>query len=212
MHALIFDIDGTLLDSTDVDTRLYVAAVRHILGSVQLRKDWNDYEHVTDIGILNGILADNGISGDHHTVRSIQQRFVDSLQSHIETNGPFVEMPGARQFVAAALAATDYSCAYATGGWSASASLKLKSAGFPTEDVPLASSDDAADRCGIMLQALEALGGAFETITYFGDGVWDRDATRRLGWNFVPVGKRLNGLAQYPIPPADSGDLRATGG
>jgi hypothetical protein len=48
-----------------------------------------------------------------------------------------------------------------------------------------------------MLHALAQLEGPFESITYFGDGVWDRQATAELGWEFVPVGAGLGGILDF---------------
>ncbi|MFQ5610002.1 MAG: HAD family hydrolase, partial [Woeseiaceae bacterium] len=87
--------------------------------------------------------------------------------------------------------------AIATGCWRASAKLKLRSARFDTQGIPLATSDDHHDRSRIMLKALSELGAEFESITYYGDGAWDRDACRTLGWAFVPVGPAMNGLESY---------------
>jgi beta-phosphoglucomutase-like phosphatase (HAD superfamily) len=39
MHAVIFDIDGTLLDSNDVDGELYVGALERVLGRVRIREN-----------------------------------------------------------------------------------------------------------------------------------------------------------------------------
>ena len=80
--------------------------------------------------------------------------------------------------------------------------LKLSRAGFPVNDVPLASSDDHFERPQIMLRALGQLSGAFDTITYYGDGHWDAVAAKALGWQFVPVGKKLEGLTKYA--PSDA--------
>ena len=52
MIAVIFDIDGTLVESAGFEDDLYVAAVRDVLGDVCIRKTWNTYRHVTDTGIL----------------------------------------------------------------------------------------------------------------------------------------------------------------
>ena len=38
MHAVIFDIDGTLLDSYGADGALYIAAVESVLGRVRIRE------------------------------------------------------------------------------------------------------------------------------------------------------------------------------
>ena len=48
MEAVIFDIDGTLLESGSVDERLYDSAIRSVLGPIRIRDWWCDYTHVTD--------------------------------------------------------------------------------------------------------------------------------------------------------------------
>lgn len=50
--AAIFDIDGTLVESTGFEDELYVAAVRDVLGDVCIREEWSTYTHVTDMCIL----------------------------------------------------------------------------------------------------------------------------------------------------------------
>jgi FMN phosphatase YigB (HAD superfamily) len=197
MHAAIFDIDGTLLDSDGVDGELYIAAVERVLGRVRIRENWGAYRHVTDSGILAEILRDNGISGDAGVIAAIKATFVESLQHHIAKYGPFSEIPGARDFLSSLRNATDRACAYATGCWSTPALLKLRSAGFPVQGLPISSADDSYERCAIMENALRQLGDRFESVTYYGDGVWDREAALSLGWGFVPVGVELGGITRF---------------
>ena len=54
--AIIFDIDGTLIDSEHIDARFFVQAVRDVCGDIHLSKDWSSYKKVTDIGIITEIL------------------------------------------------------------------------------------------------------------------------------------------------------------
>ena len=197
MHAAIFDIDGTLLDSNGPDGELYIAAVENVLGRVRIRSSWSEYEHVTDSGIPTEILLDNGFSADRHIVAAIKRTFVESVRRHIDTFGPFPEIPGARDFVRGLCGAT--ACAYATGCWSASALMKLESAGFPIKGVAMSSADDSHKRGAIMMNALHQLGRC-ETVTYYGDGEWDRDAALSLGWSFVPVGAALGGITRFETP------------
>ena len=70
-------------------------------------------------------------------------------------------------------------------------------AGLGAFGFPLATADDAHDRADIMRIALGRLGADFNSITYYGDGPWDQDASRRLGWNFVAVGPVLGGIDAY---------------
>ncbi len=196
MHAVIFDIDGTLLHSAAVDDALYRQAVRQVLGDVQFRPTLHDYDFVTDTGILRQILADNRIDGKDPLV-AIRSAFVDLLRAHVDEHGPFTEIPGARDLVGQLSASADHAVAMATGGWRESAELKLRSAGFDYGQIPLATSNDHHERAAIMEIALDRLGGRFDAVTYFGDGPWDRDACRLLGWHFVPVGPQLGGLDSY---------------
>ena len=112
MHAIIFDIDGTLLRSAAVDDALYRQAVRQVLGDVRLRSSLHDYEFVTDTGILRQILADNRIDGDDPLV-SIRSAFVDLLRAHVDAEGPFTEIPGARDLLDRLSASPQYAVATA---------------------------------------------------------------------------------------------------
>lgn len=196
MHAVIFDIDGTLLNSADVDDALYRQAVRQVLGDVRLRPSLHDYEFVTDTGILRQILDDNRINGGNPLV-SVRSTFVDLLRAHVDAQGPFTEIPGARALLARLSASAQHAVAMATGGWRESAELKLQSAEFDYARIPLATSNDHHERAAIMEIALARLDGGFDRVTYFGDGPWDRDACRVLGWEFVAVGPALGGLESY---------------
>ena len=197
MKAIIFDIDGTLIESMAVDTELYFVAVREVLGPVKVRRDLRDYAHVTDSGILAQLLEENGFDYDSNVVAQIQAIFVDGIQQHIAASGPFPAIDGALQFFDRSLEANDTGVAIATGGWRRSAVLKLASAGFRIDGIPLVTADDSPSRVDIMRTALAGIGEHFESVTYFGDAEWDRRACDALGWNFVAVGPGLGGITSY---------------
>ena len=197
MHAVVFDIDGTLLQSADIDDALYRQAVRAVVGNVRFRPSLADYTHVSDSGILSEVFADNSMAEDAELVASIKSYFIDAMRSHVANVGPFAEIPGAHNMLRQLRNSAEHSVAIATGGWRASATLKLDSAGLGDFGFPLASSDDAYDRAEIMQVALARLGESFESVTYYGDGPWDREASLRLGWNFVAVGPMLGGIESY---------------
>lgn len=197
MNAVIFDIDGTLLQSDANDDALYLAAVRDVLGNVKLRSAWSMYTQFTASGILTEILNDNAIAATIDTVSAVRDRFVASVRRHVSECGSFAEIPGAKAFVESLNLSTTHRVAYATGGWRGSALLKLSASGFPVAGVPLATSDDHFEREEIMLHALRQLNGVFASVTYYGDGHWDAVAAKALGWQFVPVGRKLNGLTRY---------------
>ena len=197
MHAIIFDIDGTLLHSAAVDDALYREAVRRVLGDVQLRPSLHAYDYVTDTGILYQIVADNEIAVEQEPLHEIKSHFVDLLRGHVDEHGPFLEIPGASDLLASLRASSEHAVAIATGGWRESAELKLQSAGLDYSSFPLATSNDHHERTSIMELALAQLGDRFDSVTYYGDGPWDRDACRALGWDFVAVGPQLGGIESY---------------
>ena len=57
MHLVVFDVDGTLVDSSEINGRLYREAVETELG-IKVDDDWSRYRHVTDSGILNEIMGE----------------------------------------------------------------------------------------------------------------------------------------------------------
>jgi FMN phosphatase YigB (HAD superfamily) len=197
VHAIIFDIDGTLLHSAAVDDALFREAVKVVFGRVRLRPSLHDYDFVTDTGVLSQIMTDNDIPAKRDYEDEIKAHFVDLLRGHVESNGPFIEIPGASDLLSSLRESPSHAVAIATGGWRESAELKLESAGFDYSDFPLATSNDHHERTGIMEIALSQLGARFESVTYYGDGPWDREACRTLGWKFVAVGPELGGIEHY---------------
>lgn len=202
MNAVIFDIDGTLLQSDANDNVLFLAALREALGEVRLRANWSLYTRFTAAGVLAEILRDNAMDATMETVAAVRDRFVAGVHHHVSEHGPFAEIPGARAFVEGLHQSTTHQIAYATGGWRDAALLKLSTAGFPVAGVPLATSDDHLERQAIMLHALRQIEGDCSSVTCYGDGHWDATAAKALGWRFVAVGKKLDGLTAYDAPDA----------
>ena len=197
MDAIIFDIDGTLLHSVEADEMLLTRAIRAAIDNAVIRPAYGDYTHMSDAGILAGVLEDNAIDVSSSVGVEIKRHFIQLLIEHVETNGPFPQFPGAREYIQRFVDSPQHAVSIATGCWRDSALLKLESAGFGKLDVPVATSDDAMDRISIMRHALSQLPGDFSSLTYYGDGVWDQRATAELGWNFVPVGAALDGIRSY---------------
>lgn len=146
MHAAIFDIDGTLLDSYGIDNSLYADAVRAALGTIFIRDAWEKYPRVTDTGVLADICGDNGLIYDAAVSTAVMNVYLGFLRSLMVTKGPYQEIPGALRYLNALRGRPDVRVAYATGGWRATAEHKLASADFPLDGIPLASADDDQER------------------------------------------------------------------
>ena len=187
-HHVMFDIDGTLINSTGFDTECFTHAVYEELGH-EVDSNWESYKHVSDSGILIEHLQRHGITGDtQHILGNVKRRFVALVQQHLSQH-PAQEIAGASQLINHLMALPQVQLSIATGGWRDSAMLKLKSAGIDAGDIPLASSDQHPARIDIMKQAQQMTGVSTpHQTTYFGDGEWDRQACSDIGFDFVLVG------------------------
>lgn len=195
--CVIFDIDGTLVDSTGFDDRLYITAIRDVLGDVSIRPDWGDYPHVTDTGILREICRENGLDAQD-CEQEVRSRFGELVSSHLHETAACTATPGAMLFWDDLRHDERIAVGIATGGWGHTARMKLACVGYALAGIPLASSDDSHERVQIMQRCRAQLPPAQITV-YVGDGEWDRDASERLGWRFIGIGKRLQGKCEHWI-------------
>ncbi|MCE7519724.1 HAD family hydrolase [Halomonas titanicae] len=192
MHLVLFDIDGTLVESYDFDTECFQAATKDILG-VTIGPDWSRYNHVTDSGILAEVIEELNLQSDSERItKEVKARFVSRVADYISCHD-VLPIFGAYEFISQLVARQDVALAFATGGWSESARMKLEAAGISFSSIPLASSSDHFSRIEIMRLAERRAGnGHYDSITYFGDGPWDQKASETLGYNFVSVGNCIS--------------------
>ena len=190
MHHVMFDIDGTLVKSYDLDSRCFIDSIKEVTG-IYVDSNWSKYRHVTDSGILEEIIDVNEITNKQEIQAKVKSVFIEKLEQSI-ANEPVQEIPGAASFLKLLNSMGDVVVSLATGGWYESAVLKLRSAGIESSSIPFASSNDNVSRTEIMKTAVSRIAnGKSYPCTYFGDGSWDKKACEQLGFNFVLVGNRL---------------------
>ena len=188
----MFDIDGTLVESYEFDSNCYASAVKEVVG-ISIDEDWSNYKHVTDAGILNEVIEQNNLNVyKNNLIDAVKKKFFSNVREYIQHN-PVKEIPGASSFVSKLRSMDNIVVSFATGGWHESAILKLNSAGFDTNSIPIGSSDDHFSRTKIMKIAEAQVNNSNNNcpITYFGDGIWDKKACKELGYNFVLVGDKF---------------------
>ena len=191
MHLIMFDIDGTLVQSCDFDSECFVEAVEEVIGG-SVDNDWSKYRHVTDSGILDEIIVSRGLVGDREAIYAqVKGRFIDKISGHLTSHG-VMPVAGAAEFISLLQGRHDVVVAIATGGWKETALLKLTAAGFDYSNLVLASSSDHSSRMEIMRIAEQRCGShGYSSKTYFGDALWDKEASGRLGYEFTLVGDRI---------------------
>ena len=190
LKHLMFDIDGTLVESYEFDEQHFLDAIESVTG-IRPKSDWHTYPYVSDKGILMTFIERYAPQLQLNELEPlVKELFLNKIQNHL-TISPARAVPGAVEFVHSVLENENYLVSVATGGWQETAQLKLESAGFDTSKLKIASCNDHHCRTQIMLKA-KTLAGSENGIpmTYFGDAEWDVRACKALNVNLVIVGER----------------------
>jgi phosphoglycolate phosphatase-like HAD superfamily hydrolase len=196
MKLAVFDLDGTLTRTFQVDGACYVQAFADSLGIHAVNSEWSTYEHVTDSGVMSEIFATTfGRCPDAAEVSSFIECFVGLLNECYRINPErFGEIPGAASLVTRLGEGSEWGVAIATGSWERSARFKIKVAGIPADGVPAAFAEDGPSREAIVRTAVLRASAhygqpEFDRVVSVGDGVWDIHTACRLGLAFVGVGR-----------------------
>lgn len=192
MHLIMFDIDGTLTQSNALDDAAFLQALTDAFGISIDPPDWSTFKHVTDAWILDEIYRSHfGQSPTKHEIEAFRHHLIARLTSARDRSSGIQTIPGAIEAIAALRQRSEFAIAYAGGAWTASALLKLRSAGLPHREIPAAFSDDAVSReeiCRISLsRAQQYYQRSFASVIYLGDGVWDARTSHNLGYPFIGV-------------------------
>jgi beta-phosphoglucomutase-like phosphatase (HAD superfamily) len=152
MHLIMFDLDGTLVDSSNVDSDCYLQALVDVFSFDldRIDRDWGNYPHVTDAGILQTLCqTELGQNPTAIEISQCQQRFLELLNTAVISQ-PLQEISGAKELLYQLDLAPKYAISLATGGWRKTAEFKLQQAGLDRVLLPMACSDDACARVEIM--------------------------------------------------------------
>lgn len=190
----MFDIDGTLTESSDLDSATYIDSLRDVFGFRDVSDDWASYPHATDSGILAELFRVRlGRAPTPEECGKMEQHYVSLLVGRIDAAGGLSPVPGAAAILARLADDSRYAVSLATGACRSSAHLKLRAAGLPVDRFPAAFSNDDPSREGICRtsrqRAEEHAGQTYRHVVYIGDGVWDVRTSRKLGYDFIGIGQ-----------------------
>ena len=195
MKLIIFDIDGTILDSVNTDDECFIQTFKDLHQIDLTNVEWNEFNNVTDSGLTFEIFKkwlDRIPTEDE--VKTIKAYFYNLLS---QKQKDFTEIHGALSFIDALSRKTDFEIGFATGGWKETAELKCNSIGLDITQFIFKSSNDHFNRAKIIeLVINEAMVKnsvtQFESIVYFGDGLWDLKTTKELKIDFIGVDFKEN--------------------
>lgn len=205
MKLVIFDIDGTLTQTSAIDEVCFRAAYAEMLELHDISAALETCPHVSDTGITRHIYQSNLARAPHdHEEAAICERVVDLLAEHHRRDpAHFAEVSGAVAMLERLAEKRDWLIAVATGCWRASAQLKLRAANIALHEKPAGFAEDGPSRETIVSAAIERAKQtynrtSFDKIVSVGDGVWDVKTATNLGLSFVGIGadKRAETLRQ----------------
>ena len=194
MNLVMFDIDGTLTNTNDVDNTCFVKALSEVLGIEAVDTDWTTYKNVTDQGCLEEFVFRHlGRAATQEESNDIKKYHIELLEKQARAKPElFAPIAGAVEMIGELGRRPETIVSLATGAWLESAEIKLREAGFVRDGIPMATANEAVAREEIMMlaerRAAEKMSvGGFETRTYVGDALWDVRAANELGYNFIGI-------------------------
>lgn len=205
MKYIIFDIDGTLTNTTEIDDLCYTQAIAETFGFSNFNTNYGHYENTTDSGILHQLSIER--RNRPCTVTEIEN-FIDCFCNMLEIAYEkqahyFREIPKAGKIIRQLTRHEDLKVGLATGGWKQSALFKLQCADINIEGCSAASfAQDAFARRDIIGHTISKMNKRHNAnpelteIIYVGDGQWDYQATQQLGIQFIGIENKK--LAHIP--------------
>lgn len=214
MILLLFDIDGTLTD-TSADDRRFLAEALADPGGV--KEPLPEFEHFAEVTapaitreLMRRALGRRAREGEVYRVReAMTHRWQQAVRGGEVTVRP---VAGAAGILQEARAREGFFVAIVTGAWGPPALIKLQAARLPVDGLVLVSADDSESRRGILETAAIVAAAdrgvpGFAHIVVVGDGIWDARAARAAGAGFVgvepagPLAARLLGEGAAAVIP-----------
>jgi len=192
MKFLIFDIDGTLTDSKNVDDRCFVNAFLKVFNLDISNEDWSKLKNVTDWGITEEIIGrELGRKPSVSELNSLLDEHINLLTiAKSENPNQFNIVDNAIDFLKHLNGYPDFKLGIATGAWEQSARLKLAPFNLDLGNIPFATSSKFISRHEItqdVILQMTTIHGKADSIIYFGDGEWDYQTCQKIGIRFIGI-------------------------
>jgi beta-phosphoglucomutase-like phosphatase (HAD superfamily) len=194
---LIFDNDGTICDTQQVEGRCYAIAIERVTGMSLASVDWSTFHEPTSSAIVRHLLAADIDWEDKE--KRIEQEFCRLLEeARPQFPADFSPIYGAIQFIER-LRSEGAHVAIATGGFNKEAEFKLACCGLKLGDFPHATASDTPRRRDIIRLACARAGFEIDSVVYFGDAPWDARVSSELGIPMIGIGRRCEQLRQLGV-------------
>ncbi len=196
--AVIFDVDGVLLELTSAEEDIFFAALAEFVPSHELSRDWNSYRIRNDEDIIAEILERNGKPAVLKP--KIMERYLADLQRALAKGSLLSPMIfGADQLLQ--FLSPRMTLGIATANLCKAAALRLSKAGLwqHVKD-HAAGADGGGHKHQILARLLSTLPIPRDRIVFVGDNVNDVIAGQKSGVHFIGFStdqSRLEQLARH---------------
>ena len=191
--AIIFDVDGVLLELTRSEEELFFTALSHFVPTTNLSRDWNSYRIRNDDDIIAEILERNGLP---LTCKAkVINHYVNTLQAALQNTLQSVEITGAKQLLSKL--SNTATLGIATANFHAAAALRLQQAGlWPYVSNHAEGADGGGHKSRILARLLQRIKLPRSQVIYIGDNINDVEAgfengVRFIGFSTDPVRRTL---------------------
>lgn len=205
---LVFDIDGTVCESTEVHERAFASALAEYgCGGVQPPEE--ALVHYTDACYYRETFrAAHGRVPTEDEFTAFEARF-SALFQGLLTRETLLPVAGVARFFRALEAMSSAQWCFATGSFRDAAKRKLETLGLVQDATVLVSASEFESREAIVEAAVAACGWRCGPQVYLvGDGLWDYRAAARLGVRCIAMNMPADQQAALPREVPRFADFR----
>jgi HAD superfamily hydrolase (TIGR01549 family) len=181
--AVIFDVDGVLLDATEAEEDCLFGAFEALHGIAGLSRDWDSYRVRNDDDIIAEVL-------ERHFARPASEAEKAAIRTHYlahlaKLKEPPVEVPGAADLLDALIAAKR-EIGIATANLLAAARQRLERAKLWSRvSRHAAGADGGGHKSQVLARVIASTGLRKHRIIYVGDNLNDVQAAQENGVYFI---------------------------
>ena len=184
--AVIFDVDGPLLDLTPAESAAFFAPFEEEFGLTGLSDDWDSYRLRNDVEICREILEKADLSADEPTMAGLQARYLAELETIYARGEDVVPIPGALNLLENLSKIKGLALGTATANLESAAKLRLKRVQMWdfVKNWHSGAEGGGAKR-DILARVLRRMNLPPERVIFLGDNLNDLDAAQANGTNFI---------------------------
>jgi len=201
MILLIFDVDGTLTDTSPADRLCYSKTFSRFFDINISDLEFMDHDMVTDNGLVMQVMNQyKKVEEPEWTdfLRAKSGYMIELMDAYKSEPEMFKPIKGGVEMWERLKESTKIHTALATGCWGDSGYFKLQKAGYDITGVPFSNNDAALTRTGILHNAIEESKlfyqhNRYDKIIYVADGVWDFHVTQAMDIPLIGIDHKGSG-------------------